>query len=132
MGKQTDKSKAGGVVVSAEAPKAKEVFVAGTFNNWDPRSHPLTRTGDGNWVRTLDLPAGRYEYKFVIDGEWCCEPGCEHEYRGCPKCCANDFGTMNRVLVVEDTVEQLSRQRQLAEGGTIDPKKAAPDPVTVC
>ena len=28
------------------------------------------------------------------------EPGCEGEHHGCPKCCANDFGTMNRVLEV--------------------------------
>lgn len=34
------------------------------------------------------LALGRYEYKFVLDGEWCCEPGtqesvehsdCRHE-----------------------------------------------------
>lgn len=114
MGNRDKNRKAGGVIVSTKTPTAKEVFVAGTFNDWNPRSHPLTRTGDGNWVRTLDLPAGRYEYKFVIDGEWCCEPRCDKAYEGCPKCVANQFGTMNRVLVVEDVAEGSSRQHQLA------------------
>ena len=63
------------MVVSTKAPKAKEVFIAGTFNERNPRSHSLRRTGDGQWGPTLDLSAGRYEYKFVIDGKWCCERG---------------------------------------------------------
>lgn len=101
--------------VSTTAPDAKGVFVAGTFNAWNPKSHPLKRTGDGQWVLTLDLPPGRYEYKFVIDGEWCFEPGCDKPYDGCPSCVANQFGTMNRVLVVEeDAAERSNRQRQLA------------------
>ncbi|OYW13676.1 MAG: hypothetical protein B7Z55_16435 [Planctomycetales bacterium 12-60-4] len=37
----------------------------------------------------------------MVDGQWCCEPGCEHEYDGCEKCCVNEFGTMNRLLEVK-------------------------------
>jgi hypothetical protein len=115
MGHRDRNGKSGGLVVSTKAPKAREVFVAGTFNDWNPKSHPLKRTGDGQWVLTLDLPPGRYEYKFVIDGEWCCEQGCDKPYDGCPNCVANQFGTMNRVLVVEpDAAERSNRQRQLA------------------
>ena len=106
---------AGEVIVSTTATKAKEVFVAGTFNDWNPRSHPLKRNCDGHWVLPLDLPPGRHEYKFVIDGQWCCESGRDKPYDGCPECVANKFGTMNRVIVVEDDVaERMSRQRQLA------------------
>lgn len=114
MGNRDKHCKPGGVVVSTMAPKAKEVFVAGTFNEWNPRSYPLKRTGDGHWVGTLDLPPGRYEYKFVIDGQWCCEQGCDQPYDGCPGCVANRFGTMNRVLVVEDTAAHSSRHHQPA------------------
>ena len=89
------------VHLSCHAPEAKAVFVAGTFNDWKPDALPLHRhSSDGEWTASVALPPGRYEYKFIVDGQWCCEPGCEHEYRGCPKCCANDFGTMNRVLEV--------------------------------
>ena len=85
---------------SCHAPKAQAVFVAGTFNGWRPKVTPLRRQPDGHWRTTLPLPPGHHEFKFIVDGQWCCEPGCQHEYHGCPKCCANEFGTMNRVLEV--------------------------------
>ena len=88
------------VKFSCHAPNAKTVFVAGTFNDWNPEVIPLYREPDGHWRTTLPLTPGHHEYKFIVDGQWCCEPGCEHEYQGCPKCCANAFGTMNRVLEV--------------------------------
>jgi 1,4-alpha-glucan branching enzyme len=88
------------VHVSCHAPKATAVFVAGTFNDWKPDATPLHPLPNGTWTGVLPLPLGRHEYKFVVDGQWCCEPGCEHEYRGCPKCVPNDFGTMNRLLEV--------------------------------
>jgi 5'-AMP-activated protein kinase regulatory beta subunit len=93
-------SKSTPVEFSCHAPQAKAVFVAGTFNDWKPDVPLRQDVPNGTWAVTQLLPAGRYEYKFVIDGQWGCEPGCEHEYRGCPKCVPNDFGTMNRVLEV--------------------------------
>jgi len=114
MGRRSKNGKSGTALVSASAPEAKEVFVAGTFNDWNPTSHPLKRTGDGHWALTLDLPPGRYEYKFVIDGQWCCEQGCDKHYDGCPGCVANQFGTMNRILEVKDVAEQADHLRQLA------------------
>lgn len=102
MSKHSPQCKPGGIVVSIMAPDAKEVFVAGTFNNWSAHAQRLKRTGkDGHWVATLDLPPGRYEYKFIVDGEWCCELGCDQQYSGCPNCVPNEFGTMNRLLLVE-------------------------------
>ena len=95
------KSKTQQVEISCRAPRAKAVLVAGTFNDWKPDATPLhNHLPNSKWAVTLPLPAGRYEYKFVVDGQWCCEPGCEHEHRGCPKCVPNEFGTMNRVLEV--------------------------------
>lgn len=82
------------------APAAERVCVAGTFNEWKPDATPLARDKEGNWRGSLPLQPGHHEFKFIVDGKWCCEPGCEHEYSGCPKCCANEFGTMNRVLDV--------------------------------
>lgn len=88
------------IELSCKAPDARAVFVAGTFNAWCPDSTALTRSADGRWRITLPLQSGHHEFKFIVDGKWCCEPGCEKEYRGCPKCCANALGTMNRVLDV--------------------------------
>lgn len=52
---------------------------------------------------SLKLAPGRYEHKVVVDGEWCCEPGCTvlSVECPCPHCIMNDFGTMNRVLEVQ-------------------------------
>jgi 1,4-alpha-glucan branching enzyme len=89
-----------GTQFSCHAPDARTVFVAGTFNNWDLLAAPMTRIADGTWTATLPLEPGHHEFKFVVDGEWCCEPGCETAYYGCPKCVPNSSGTMNRVIEV--------------------------------
>jgi hypothetical protein len=103
MSKRDPHCRPGGTAVSIKAPDAKQVFVAGTFNNWSTTAHPMKRTTrDGHWVLDLDLTPGTYEYKFVVDGQWCCEPGCDKAFDGCPGCVPNEHGTMNRVLVVEE------------------------------
>ena len=48
---------------------AKEVRLAGSFNNWNPSDLPLSKTIDG-WEVPVVLGPGNYEYKFVIDGNW--------------------------------------------------------------
>ena len=93
-------ARAGSVDFSCRAPEANAVFVAGTFNDWRADAVPLKRESNGQWRATIQLPPGRHEFKFVVDGQWSCEPGCEHEYRGCPRSVPNSFGTMNRVLEV--------------------------------
>jgi 1,4-alpha-glucan branching enzyme len=84
---------------SYHALRAGSVYLAGTFNGWNPNATPLTRRADGTWAVMLDLPPGRYEYKFVIDGQWC-EPGCDDPGPNCSQCVPNEFGTMNRVVEV--------------------------------
>jgi 1,4-alpha-glucan branching enzyme len=101
MSKKISNSKHGVTRVSVAAPDAREVHVAGSFNGWDPSSTPLARNGSDQWTAQLQLSPGRHEYKFVVDGQWCCEPGCDRAYSGCPTCTPNPFGTMNRVLTVE-------------------------------
>jgi 1,4-alpha-glucan branching enzyme len=86
------------VTLSCHVSDAKEVTVAGTFNDWQPNATPMQRDKNGNWTTTLKLAPGHYEYKFVVDGQWCCEPSSKDEDD--PKCCPNPFGTMNRVLEV--------------------------------
>lgn len=55
--------------ISCHHAGATEVFVAGTFNDWNPRASPMERWSDDDWEIDLKLPPGQYEYKFVIDGE---------------------------------------------------------------
>lgn len=53
---------------------AKEVILAGTFNNWDPNAMKMDRTPTG-WKKILNLPGGKVYYKFIIDGKWMTDPG---------------------------------------------------------
>ena len=89
------------VTFTCRAPEAKTAFVAGTFNDWIPDQHLLQRGPNGSWSTTLSVMPQHHEYKFIIDGKWCCETNCEHQYTGCPKCVPNAFGTMNRVIDVK-------------------------------
>jgi 5'-AMP-activated protein kinase regulatory beta subunit len=75
-------------------PVPEEVFIAGTFNDWNPTSHQMTRSEMGEWEATLDLAPGTYEYRFVVDGEWITDPTCEDKIE-------NPHGTHNTVLTVE-------------------------------
>ncbi len=86
---------------TCDAPSAQAVSLAGTFNGWDSTATPMAKDADGKWGVAVDLPAGRHEFKFVVDGQWCCEPGCDGTNRECPKCVPNSFGTMNRFIDVE-------------------------------
>ncbi len=100
MSKSEDGDKVQAVPFECHAKQAQAVYVAGSFNDWSPEAHPLERDSRGLWTTELDLPPGRYEFKFVVDGEWVCEPACDMQGSGCPKCVPNSFGTMNRFVDV--------------------------------
>ena len=68
----------GGYVFNYYAPSARQITLAGNFNNWggtegggryDPAIDPMSDPdGDGVWTIVVPLPPGRYQYKFVLDG----------------------------------------------------------------
>ena len=56
------------------APAAREVFVAGSFDPYWQKRHPMKKRADGRWHVVLDLPFGRYEFQFLVDGKWTIDP----------------------------------------------------------
>jgi len=76
-------------------PEAKNVFVAGSFNEWKPENTPLMRVGDGRWAGALAVKPGRHEYLFVVDGQWLPDPNAKESVQ-------NPFGGRNSVLVVSE------------------------------
>lgn len=62
-----------GVVFTIEAPTAVLVQLAGDFNGWSPDRTEMEAAGPV-WTTTLQLPPGRYRYRYVIDGEWRSDP----------------------------------------------------------
>jgi hypothetical protein len=56
-------------------PRASKVQVAGDFNNWQPESGVMEKTGEnGNWQIKMPLAPGRYKYRLVVDGQWQQDP----------------------------------------------------------
>lgn len=90
---------------------AQAVYVAGSFNDWDPTATPMTAEGD-HWVLDVDLPPGAYPYKLVeVDytsgvQSWACDPGadfvqCDEGYTWDPTCPLGG-ASCNSLLVVKD------------------------------
>jgi 1,4-alpha-glucan branching enzyme len=82
------------VFFSLTAPEARAVSVVGDFNDWSPDAHPMKRHESGEWKKHLFLSPGRYEYKFIVDGQWWEDPTNEEK-------CPNQYGSCNSVVVVE-------------------------------
>lgn len=77
------------------APKARNVVVVGDFNDWDPAAAPLKATS-GVWSGEVDVPFGRHDYAFVVDGErWVRDPSA-------PQAPADEFGNGYSVIVVDE------------------------------
>jgi hypothetical protein len=59
------------VTFAMESSAAKDIYVAGDFNDWKINDESrLARCENGCWEKRVNLPHGRYRYKFVVDGEW--------------------------------------------------------------
>ena len=74
-------------------PNAADVCIAGSFNQWQPQATPMVSLGNGKWSKELTLPAGRYEYRFVVDGAWITDPNARET-------APNPFGTANSILTI--------------------------------
>jgi 1,4-alpha-glucan branching enzyme len=75
------------------APEARSVHVAGSFNDWDTGALPLKKYRDGIWRTKVNLPIGRHEYKYFIDGAWAQDTPCTEKI-------PNTFGTHNCAIIV--------------------------------
>ena len=66
----------------------------GDFNQWDEARHKMKKTTSGTWEKTVVIPPGQYEYKFLVDEKWQRDPANE-------MICQNCFGTLNSVITVK-------------------------------
>jgi len=82
------------ILFEIEANQDSKVFIAGTFNDWSPKTHPLEYyPQDGVFRAFILLEPGIHEYKFVVDGVWQMDVNC-------PDWVLNDNGTLNSVIRV--------------------------------
>jgi 1,4-alpha-glucan branching enzyme len=80
-------------IVYRPRTECREVYVAGTFNNWSPNVDRLLRQKDGTFRKRLQLDPGRYEYRFIVDGAWQDDAEADGYV-------LNEFGTQNAVVAV--------------------------------
>ena len=76
-----------------QAPTARQVSLAGDFNNWDTKAGLMQRGPHGVWHLGVPLKPGRYEYRFFADEVWCDDPAALQK-------AANSMGTENCVRLV--------------------------------
>jgi 1,4-alpha-glucan branching enzyme len=91
--KKSDSNKKKNVEFSVQAEPGKNIFLAGTFNNWNPIRMKQKKKEDDLYTITLHLPPGSHEYKFVVDDVWQIDPKN-------PETVQNDFGSMNSVVTL--------------------------------
>lgn len=69
---------------------AKKVIVSGSFNRWNESDFKMHKVENG-WELTLEIRAGEYEYKFIVDGNWMADPSN-------PSKVANEFDDYNSLI----------------------------------
>ena len=79
-------------------PDAKHISQSGNFNSWAEPGYNMIRK-DGVWMLPLYLPAGKYIYKFIVDGQWILDPDNPHVEE-------NEYGTGNSVLWIDPSQER--------------------------
>ncbi len=77
------------------APKASKVALTGSFNSWSKSGTPLKKDKNGAWKTDLSLKPGKYEYKFIVDGQWWTDPANRNIVR-------NPLGSENSVIEIKD------------------------------
>ena len=73
---KTKKKTVSSTEFSLYAPNVNEVYLAGDFNDWqsDAKDFRLRKFKGDIWKKMLKLKPGTYEYQFVVDGHWWCDP----------------------------------------------------------
>ena len=68
---------------------ARNVYLAGSFNNWKPQELLMNRVA-GGWELPLYLADGTYTYRFIADGKWFADPANPEKF-------PNEFNDFNSV-----------------------------------
>jgi 5'-AMP-activated protein kinase regulatory beta subunit len=81
---------------SLYGPDVTEVYLAGDFNGWQPdaKEYRLRKFKGDIWKKKVVLKPGIYEYQFVVDGQWWCDPANDNRVN-------NPYCTLNSVVEVK-------------------------------
>jgi len=91
--KSTPGKTASSIEFTITAPEAKEVYLVGDFNGWKSDGFQMRKFKDGTCKKKVQLKPGRYEYRFIVDGNWWTDP--QNKKR-----CTNPYGSENSVIQI--------------------------------
>ena len=84
--------------VTFKIPKgsgAQSAALCGSFNDWDPNSHPMKALKDGSFSVSLSLKAGQvYQFRYYLDSSRWANDESADGYA------ANEFGSENSLVEV--------------------------------
>ncbi|MDA8128217.1 MAG: isoamylase early set domain-containing protein [Betaproteobacteria bacterium] len=85
----------GALQFSLYAPQARSVALIGDFNGWGSTAEiKLKPAANGMWSVAVPLPAGSYQYAFLLDDRrWVTDPRAERRVN-------DDFGRQNAVVTI--------------------------------
>jgi len=70
--------------------EAQEVYIKGSWNNWEPE--PMKKNKSGIFKKTKRLKPGRYLFGYEVDGRWLADESTPQE--------DSPFGSKNSVLEI--------------------------------
>jgi len=74
--------------------EAGAIFLVGDFNQWNESSHKMRRTDARGFELEMEIPPGKYRFKYLVDGVWWNDPEAE-EYA------PNPWGSEDSVIRIE-------------------------------
>lgn len=99
------------VVIKWSGTNAKNIYLSGSWNGWKTKL-PLVKSHD-DFTTIINLPEGRHEFKFNVDGKWVCD-------NNLPKT-DNGLGSDNNVIVIDhadfEVFDALDRDMQNSSSG---------------
>ncbi|KAI0566016.1 protein kinase [Gracilaria domingensis] len=101
----------------------QNIFVKGSWDGWS-RSSPLVEQHD-TWSTAIDLPAGNFLCKFIVDDEWTHSPLYEIQSDG--------FGGFNNVISVPEPDASAGDTCQFYDAldSVLQPRQAVPEGETL-
>ena len=81
-------------IILTGRPDAKQVYLTGDFNQWNPKKQRMSKYRDGSLRARIFLKPGTYQYKFVADGVWLNDPEAHEQAK-------NAFGTVNSLVRID-------------------------------
>lgn len=98
-------------------PKAENVFLAGTFNDWAPDVEAMEKTETGFTLTKTFAEDAEFAYKFVADENWTTD-------LNAPDFVDDGFGGKNSHAVVADLLNGGAKKEAKADAKPAKAKKA--------